>query len=274
MNKLLIAAGVGLLVILGLFFYASAVDKDSNKSFINRVIPDFEKQEKSESMVKDIEEDSLKSNFSDPKKSAHYESNTPEHGVTLVGVPINVVINFNFDLAKGSEIKIKHRDEEFGVGDTIIDERNLTMRRQMSQSADDGLYTVEYKACWADGSCDDGSFQFKIDPSQALEFSDMREDPLLRMRSKSEVTINLANYQFDPKNIRVSKGTKVIWVNQDNADHTVSTDSHPAHTYYLAQNSKTLKKGESYSVTFDTAGIYPYHCTPHADSMTGSILVE
>lgn len=266
MNKLLITAGVGLIIILGLFFYASSQEKDSKESFINRVIPDFEKSEKNESMVKDVGNDSLKSDFSDPKKSAHYESNTPEHGVTLAGVPINVVINFNFDLAKGSEIKIRHQDEEFGVGETIIDDGNLTMRRQMSQSASEGLYTVEYNACWADGSCHDGSFQFKIDPSLASEFNDMR--------SKSEVTINLSNYQFDPKNIRVSKGTKVTWINQDSVDHTVNTDSHPAHTYYLGQNSRTLKKGESYSVTFDSAGIYPYHCTPHADSMTGSILVD
>ena len=45
-----------------------------------------------------------------PKKSAHYESNAPEHALTLAGAPVNVVINFNFDLAKPSEIKIGIRN--------------------------------------------------------------------------------------------------------------------------------------------------------------------
>src|SRR3989344_7049455 len=70
--------------------------------------------------------------FGNPKKSAHYESNTPEHGSTLAGVPINVVINFNFDLAKPSEITIEKDPStgsgqaEYGVGETIIDEDKLS----------------------------------------------------------------------------------------------------------------------------------------------------
>src|SRR3990167_1793893 len=52
---------------------------------------------------KQTNESSINTSFSNPKKSAHYESNTPEHGSTLAGVPINVVINFNFDLAVPSE---------------------------------------------------------------------------------------------------------------------------------------------------------------------------
>src|SRR3990167_10810379 len=46
--------------------------------------------------------------FQNPKKSAHYESNTPAHGATLAGVPINVVIDFNFDVAENSRIEIHY----------------------------------------------------------------------------------------------------------------------------------------------------------------------
>lgn len=60
--------------------------------------------------------------FSTSKKSAHYESNTPEYGTTLAGVPINVVINFNFDLVNPSEIKIEKDGKDYGVGETVIDE--------------------------------------------------------------------------------------------------------------------------------------------------------
>ncbi len=140
------------------------------------------------------------------------------------------------------------------------------MRRKMDSASPDGLYTVNYKACWADGSCHDGNFQFAIDKKLTSEFVDMT--------GKKEVTIDLKDIAFNPKNIKVNKGTKVTWVNQDSVEHTVNTDSHPGHTYYSSQNSRTLKKGDVYSVTFTEPGIYPYHCTPHADSMKGEILVD
>ena len=210
--------------------------------------------------------------FGDPKKSAHYESNTPEHGTTLAGVPINVVINFNFDLVKPSSIIISPWNEgresfiDMGVGETIIDSNKLSMRRKMNTNSFDDLYTVSYKACWSDGSCHDGNFQFAVDRSLAAGFSDMT--------GKKEVEIKMSEIKFNPQDLKVSKGTKVNWINDDTVEHYVNTDSHPGHSYYPGQNSKALGKGESYSVTFDKSGIYPYHCSAHADNMLGNILVE
>lgn len=204
--------------------------------------------------------------FNGPKKSAHFESNTPTHATVLAGVPINVVVDFNFDVAKGSSISIKNSEKEYGQGETIIDADPLAMRRNMDPNSPNGIYTVSYKACWADGSCHDGNFQFAIDRTKAAEFVDMR--------NKKEITVSLKNTTFNSQNIRVSVGTKVIWVNEDDMVHTVNTDSHPAHTYFTNQNSRNLNKGDKYSVTFEKTGIYLYHCTPHAAFMTGSILVE
>ena len=204
--------------------------------------------------------------FQSPKKAAHYESNTPEHGAVLAGVPVNIVIDFNFDLAKGSSIAIENNGKDSGVGEATIDNNGLALRKRMDPNAPDGLYSISYKACWADGSCHDGTFQFLIDRSKAVDFTDMT--------GKKEVVINLQNIAFFPALIKVSKGTKITWINQDNTEHTVNTDSHPAHTYYLGQNSRILKKGDMYSATFNDTGIYLYHCTPHADSMHGQILVD
>lgn len=204
--------------------------------------------------------------FGKPKQSVHYQGNVPAHGAVLAGVPVNVVIDFNFDIAIKSNISIKQGGREYGTGETIIDSGNLTMREKMDPASPDGLYDVFYRACWADGSCHDGNFQFAIGKAMAEKFSDQRGKP--------EVTIALENFKFDPREIRVSRGTKITWVNKDGAVHTVNTDNHPGHTYYLAQNSRDLKQRETYSVTFDEPGIYPYHCTPHAKIMTGIILVE
>lgn len=206
------------------------------------------------------------STFVTPKKSAHYESNTPEHATTLAGVPINVVINFNFDLAANSSISIKKDGKEYGVGQLTIDENKLSMRKKMDPAAPDGTYTVEYLACWPDKTCHDGNFQFAIDRTKSSNYQDMR--------NQKEITINLSDIAFDPKDIRISRGTKVTWVNNDTVEHYVNTDSHPAHTYYLEQNSKVLGEGDTYSLTLDTAGIYPYHCSAHEASMKASILVD
>lgn len=204
--------------------------------------------------------------FEDPKKSAHYESNTPAHGSVLAGVPVNVVIDFNFDLATPSAISITSDGKEYGIGDTIIDQNKLSMRRDVDPQAPDGLYTVSYSACWPDGSCHDGSFQFAIDRKQATNFTDMR--------GQNEVTIHMSNIQFNPANIRISKGTKVTWVNDDALDHFVNTDSHPAHTYLPGMNSRSLARGASHSFTFDEGGFYPYHCSAHASTMSGAVLVD
>ena len=136
----------------------------------------------------------------------------------------------------------------------------------MDQTAPDGLYTVNYKACWPDGSCDEGSFQFVIDKSMSSQFEDMT--------SQSQVTIDMKNIAFVPQNIKISKGTKITWTNSDSVSHYVNTDSHPAHTYQADQNSEELKPGDSYAYTFNQSGIYPYHCSAHASTMIANILVE
>lgn len=204
--------------------------------------------------------------FENPKKSAHYESNTPEHAAILAGAPTNVVINFNFDLVKPSEISIASGGKSYGSTETIIDSNKLAMRKSLPPDSPDGLYTVSYNACWPDGSCHDGHFQFTISRKEALEFIDLR--------GKNEVSVSLSQIAFKPQNIRISKGTTVTWTNDDEIIHYVNTDSHPAHTYLPQQNSGALAKGGSYPVVFETAGIYPYHCSAHADSMSGRILVE
>ncbi|MBI2011954.1 cupredoxin domain-containing protein [Candidatus Daviesbacteria bacterium] len=140
---------------------------------------------------------------------------------------------------------------DFGLGETVIDAGKLSMRRQMDPEALDGRYTVFYNACWPDGSCHDGSFQFAIDRSLSAGFTDLT--------NQKEIEIKMSEIMFKPKNIKVSKGTKITWVNDDSTLHYVNTDSHPAHTYYIEQNSKALKKGDSYSLTLNIAGIYPYH---------------
>jgi plastocyanin len=203
--------------------------------------------------------------FDKPKKSPHYEGNTPAHGDILAGPPINVVIDFNFDLGPGSKIRITNNNDEYGIGATNIDSNKLAMRREMVGSAPNGVYRVDYTACWPDGSCHEGYFEFAINRSKASESVDRR--------GESRVEIAMRNIAFVPAMIHVDKGTEVVWTNEDTLIHYVNTDSHPYHTYFPDQNSEAMKEGDTFSLVFDEPGIYPYHCSAHTD-MKGQILVE
>lgn len=86
--------------------------------------------------------------------------------------------------------------------------------------------------------------------------------------SKTEVNVDLANYSFSPDIIKVKKGVKVTWTNQDNAPHTVTSDTG------TSIKSQVLKKGDSFSRVFDATGVYRYHCTPHPQMLGAIIVVE
>ena len=200
------------------------------------------------------------------KKTPHYESSAPANDMVLAAAPPNVTIDFNFDLSDRSSIKITKDGSDYGSGQTSVDGNKLAMRRSMKQDALDGLYLVMYTACWPDNSCHDGQFSFRIDRSQINSFKDMR--------GQKEVTVKMSQIMFEPMELRISRGAKVTWVNDDEATHYVNTDSHPAHTHIPTFNSKALNKGDSYSFTFEDTGAYPYHCSAHASTMTGAIVVE
>lgn len=189
----------------------------------------------------------------------------------LPAPPVNVVIDVNFDLVAPSSISITKDGKEYGVGETTIDRNKLAMRRTIdtfTNASTSGIYDVTYRACWPDRSCHDGSFQFAVDLSLTESFSDQR--------FKEGAEVRMKDIQFQPMNIRISSGSTVTWFNDDAVDHYVNTDSHPAHIYVPDHNSTLLKPGDSYSYTFTNPGraTYPYHCSAHAETMTGMIVVE
>ncbi len=198
--------------------------------------------------------------------AAHVESSTPGDRDQLPGVPVNVVIDVNLDLVTGSKISIRNNNIDYGDGDTTIDTNHLTLRRPVAAAAPDGHYLVSYKVCFSDGSCDDGQYNFSI--NRALT------DGYVDMRGKDEVTINLQDTVFQPSKLMVTKGTTIIWRNDDHVGHYINTDAHPSHSYYPPQNSALLNPGDSYRFILDKPGIYPYHCSAHAATMIGSILVQ
>ena len=82
----------------------------------------------------------------------------------------------------------------------------------------------------------------------------------------ADTTIHIAQFAFTPASIEVAAGSKVTWVNDDKAVHSVISDT-------TGFSSEPLKQGEQFSTTFSTPGTYKYHCGFHA-YMTGSVTVK
>lgn len=80
------------------------------------------------------------------------------------------------------------------------------------------------------------------------------------------VIVEIRAMTYSPDSLTIPVGTKVTWINRDEAPHTV-TDR--GRTFASA----ALDTGESYSYTFKTPGEFAYYCTIHP-FMTAKVVVK
>ncbi|MBA3758839.1 copper resistance protein CopC [Candidatus Saccharibacteria bacterium] len=213
-----------------------------------------------------VSRDNRSGNGDQQIKSPHFVDSTPLHGETYAAQPVNVTINFNFDIADNSEIKVNGGGREWTAAPTKVEDAQTALKADLKPGMPDGEYIVEYRACWPDKSCHDGQFSFRIDSSDRTGYRDLR--------GKKEVTIRMASIAFSDPKILVSTGTEVTWVNDDEAGHFVNTETHPEHTYFPGQNSREIPKGGEFKTTFNTLGQYSYHCSAHYPGMVASLIVS
>jgi plastocyanin len=76
------------------------------------------------------------------------------------------------------------------------------------------------------------------------------------------------NFKFEPRQLTVTAGAKVTWVNRDDVPHTATSTAKPK-----AFDSKTLDTDEKFSHVFTTQGRYEYFCAVHPH-MKGEIIVK
>ena len=82
----------------------------------------------------------------------------------------------------------------------------------------------------------------------------------------ADISVKIANFTFDPPQITVKTGTTVVWSNDDDIPHTVTSTTQ-------AFKSAALDTNDKFSFTFTTPGSYQYFCSLHPH-MTGTIVVE
>jgi len=89
----------------------------------------------------------------------------------------------------------------------------------------------------------------------------------VRAEEPPKQTVVIQSYRFQPKQITVKKGTSVLFINKDDAPHTVSPENRADFT-----GTGRLLGGEKKVVTFDHPGNVKYFCDFHP-SMEGTVVV-
>lgn len=107
-----------------------------------------------------------------------------------------------------------------------------------------------------------------MDMSNTQNSTSSSQDQAATSTPVSASEVDIKDYAYAPATITVKKGTKVTWTNQDAVRHDITPDNESADF----KASELLAKGESYSVTFNTAGTYTYYCSPHT-YMKGTVIV-
>jgi plastocyanin len=79
--------------------------------------------------------------------------------------------------------------------------------------------------------------------------------------------IEIRNFAFAPATLTVPAGTRVVWTNQDEEPHVITSAGS------LFASSKGLDTSDSYAVTFSKPGTYAYYCSIHP-MMVGTIIVQ
>jgi plastocyanin len=82
----------------------------------------------------------------------------------------------------------------------------------------------------------------------------------------SEVNVEIADFDFSPRELTVQAGAAVTWANRDSAPHDATDEAG-------AWGTGTLKQGESATIVFDSPGEYEYLCTIHPN-MKATLTVE
>ncbi len=85
------------------------------------------------------------------------------------------------------------------------------------------------------------------------------------------VVVFIRNFAFVPELVTIKPGTKVTWVNCEDA----GSDSHTSTSDAGVWDSPTIQVGAAYTRTFNdaTGTVFSYHCVPHP-FMKGTINVE
>jgi len=109
-----------------------------------------------------MEEKAAMAKLPDQLFAPHFVESNPKHGAQLAQVPGTITLNFNFTLSETSTIIVSKEGATVASAKPTLSSNKLTMAASLPANAGNGLYQVDYKACWPDNSCHIGRFAFIV----------------------------------------------------------------------------------------------------------------
>ena len=85
-------------------------------------------------------------------------------------------------------------------------------------------------------------------------------------RAQTTHTVTITNFAFTPQDLTIAAGDTVTWVNEGSAGHSAWESAGDAF------DTGIIRRGNSASLTFTSAGQFNYRCRPHGN-MTGTITI-
>ncbi|CAD6537233.1 hypothetical protein LMG28727_03431 [Paraburkholderia kirstenboschensis] len=102
--------------------------------------------------------------------------------------------------------------------------------------------------------------------STALACAMLASLPANAIAAPKTYVVAIENMQFNPPNLSVKRGDRVVWVNKDIFPHTATADTR-------AFDSRSIAANASWSYEPGKAGSFPYGCTFHP-TMHGALTVR
>jgi len=78
--------------------------------------------------------------------------------------------------------------------------------------------------------------------------------------------VGALSWGYNPATLNIHVGDTVLWSNTGVLPHTVTADDG-------SFDSGLLNTGDTWNMTFSSAGTYSFHCTPHP-WMKGTVIVQ
>ncbi|MFQ5573614.1 MAG: plastocyanin/azurin family copper-binding protein, partial [Nitrosopumilaceae archaeon] len=100
-----------------------------------------------------------------------------------------------------------------------------------------------------------------------IDIEEIAEDKIPKLSTANIIIPNLNAEtgnagSYIPLNLEVSKGTTVVWINDDVVGHTIQSQDGLGNVIPLF-NSDVLQSGERFANKFEEEGVYHYFCTLH-----------
>ncbi len=100
----------------------------------------------------------------------------------------------------------------------------------------------------------------KETPKDESSSKTVKDDTASDQSASMTASVSVTDGGFEPKSVTIKKGGTVTWTSNSDIDAWVASAFHPTHLEYPGFDQlKGMKRGETYSFTFEKVGTWKYH---------------